>query len=56
MYTPPPYPAIAMLSYTQRPDRKGTESQDIWTAIVTLPSEVTLKDPIESGLKDHRCN
>ena len=38
-------------SYTQRPDRKGTESKCGWEYPSTYVNTVTLKDPIERGLK-----
>ena len=39
-------------SYTQRPDRKGTESKICIARSVCNCAIVTLKDPIERGLKD----
>ena len=38
--------------YTQRPDRKGTESFHSGSPEQLLRLQVTLKDPIERGLKD----
>ena len=49
----PPYSYILYQSYTQRPDRKGTESNHLHSTHSANPS-VTLKDPIERGLKDQR--
>ena len=40
--------------YTQRPDRKGTESFCFVSTKSKAQQEVTLKDPIERGLKG--CN
>ena len=37
--------------YTQRPDRKGTESVIRHLPILPIYYIVTLKDPIERGLK-----
>ena len=37
--------------YTQRPDRKGTESAFIIVETYYLNDWVTLKDPIERGVK-----
>ena len=40
------------LSYTQRPDRKGTERTSEYDILEKVEDYVTLKDPIERGLKD----
>ena len=42
--------------YTQRPDRKGTESLNIFPCLAGWAERVTLKDPIERGLKGFKWN
>ena len=39
------------MSYTQRPDRKGTERNSLFATSRSSILSVTLKDPIERGLK-----
>ena len=41
--------------YTQRPDRKGTERIFCFSSGSGGSREVTLKDPIERGLKDEKA-